>query len=224
MMSVLRLVVLVIGLFATCLAHAAVDCTVREPDVKHVCASGPLAGQVCDPDVSNLEDPLMCSTSRPAVNDSCQGAKCTIDLAKDAKFSGTMTLIVDENVSQVSDDQTSNGVAVTVLLDLGKDRLLTQTYQTLADPTVAPSDTFGVTLGEQTLRNQALLRPDGKAAALNDLLYRPQDTELAAALRALFSATGTPVITKVSKVTLSDRPDGLGTVLRVKIKGGFVQP
>jgi hypothetical protein len=223
-MFALRLFVLVIAVFATRPARAAVDCTVREPDLKHVCANGPLAGQTCDPDVSNLDDPLMCSLSRPAANDSCQGAKCTIDLATNVKFSGTMTIIVDENLSQPSDDQTSNRVAVTVLLDLGRAGLLTQTYQTLGDPTSAPSDTFGVTLSEQTLRNQALPRPDGSAAAVNDLLYRPQDDELAAALRALFGATGTPVITKVSKVTLSDRPDGLGTVLRVKVKGGFVQP
>ena len=223
-MSFLRFVVVAIGLLAAAGVHAAVDCTVREPDLTHVCAKGPNAGLACVPDFTGVADPLVCSTSRLSQNDFCAGAKCELALATNAKFSGTMTIIVDENVSQLDDGQSQNDVAATVLLDLGRDGLLSQTYQNLADPTLVPTDTFGVALGEQTLRNQAVLRPDGKAAAINDLLFRPQDAELADALRALMGATGTPVITKVSNVVLSDKPDGLGTVLRVKIKGGFVQP
>jgi len=58
---------------------------------------------------------------------------------------------------------------------------------------------------------------------VNDLLFRPQDEELADALRAIFNATGIPVVTKVSSVSLTDRgADGLATVLRLKVKGGFV--
>ena len=220
-------IALVFGLLLSGAARAAVDCTQREPDLPHVCASGPLEGQACQPDLSNVEDPLICSVSRPALNNSCQGAKCTLNLAKDVKFSGTMTIIVDENVSQLNDGFSQNNVAATLVLDLGKGRILSQTYQDLGDSTFVPTDSFGVSLTKQTLRNQAdphFNDPGGKPAAVNDLLFRPQDDEMAAALRALLGATGTPVVTKVSRVLLSDRTDGLATVLTVKIKGGFVQP
>ena len=58
---------------------------------------------------------------------------------------------------------------------------------------------------------------------MNDLLFRPQDDELADALRAIFNTTGVPVVTKVGAVALSDRrTDGIATTLRLKVKGGFV--
>ena len=76
---------------------------------------------------------------------------------------------------------------------------------------------------EQRLQSETEIRPDGKAAVVNDLLFRPQDEELADALRAIFDATGKPVVTKVSSVDLTDRrTDGLATVLRLKVKGAFV--
>src|SRR5262249_10553063 len=121
-----------------------------------------------------------------------------------------------------------NAVAVTVIIELGKRGVLSQTYQTLganlSDLATAPTDTFGVGIDEQRLVTETDLRPDGKAAIVNDLLFRPQDPEMADALRAIFNATGTPVVSKVSPtIKLTDqRTDGLATVLRLKVKGAFV--
>ena len=211
------------------LARAAVDCTAREPNLPHVCDKGPKAGQTCVPDFGAVSDPLTCSVSRPSQNDFCQGAKCTMVFEKGATFSAIMTLIADDNVSKLdAPPQTiQNAIAVTVLIDLGKRGVLSQTYQNLtenlSDLTSPPRDTFGVTLDEQRLESETELRPDGKAAIVNDLLFRPQDDEIADALRAIFNATGTPVVTKVSSLSLTDqRAGGLASVLRLKVKGAFV--
>jgi hypothetical protein len=148
---------------------------------------------------------------------------------KGATFSAVMTIIADDNVSAFDGSQAiQNGVAVTVIIDLGKRGVLAQTYQNLTGTSLssiadAPSDTFGVPIHEQRLESETQLRPDGKAAIVNDLLFRPQDEELADALRAIFSATGIPVVTKVGSVKLSDRRgDGVATTLQMKVKGGFV--
>jgi hypothetical protein len=211
------------------LARAAVDCTAREPNLHHVCEKGQNAGLECVPDFSAVTDPLTCSVSRPAQNNFCLGAKCTMVFEKGATFSAVMTLIADNNVSALDGTQTiQNAIAVTVVIDLGKKGVLSQTYQNLSgtnlsDLATAPTDTFGVALDEQRLQSETDLRPDGKAAIVNDLLFRPQDDELADALRTIFDATGIPVVTKVSSLSLTDRrADGLATVLRLKVKGGFV--
>src|SRR4029079_4441291 len=92
----------------------------------------------------------------------------------------------------------------------------------LASLSEPPTDTFGVGLSELRLRQEAVLRPDGKAAIVNDLLFRPQDDDLAAAPHTITGAIGNPVIIKVSSVFLSDHTDGTATTLRMKVKGGFV--
>src|SRR5262249_36602250 len=109
------------------------------------------------------------------------------------------------------------------IIDLGKMGVLSQTYQNLSDPTSAPIDSHQIPIDELRLKDETELRPDGKAAIVNDLLFRPQDSELADALRTIFNTTGPPVVTTVSQVSLTYRlADGLGTVLRLKVKGGFV--
>ncbi|HXJ33272.1 MAG TPA: hypothetical protein VMS22_04460 [Candidatus Eisenbacteria bacterium] len=210
-------------------ARAAVDCTAREPLLPHVCASGANEGSTCQPDFTGA-DTLICSASRPAQNDTCGGAKCTMVFEKGANFSAEMLIIVDDNVSQMDGAQSiNNAVAATVVFNLGKNGFFAQTYQTLgadlASLTQAPVDDFGVTLDEQRLRQEMLPHPnETKAAIVNDLLFRPQDTDLADALRALFVTTGTPVVFKVSSPVLSDHTDGLATVMRLKVKGGFILP
>lgn len=211
------------------LGHAAVDCTAREPGLRHVCEKGPNAGQECIPDLGGVADPLVCSVSRPSENDFCLGARCTIAFEKGVTFSAVMTMIADDNVSAFDDSQTiQNAIAVTVIIDLGQRGVLAQTYQnlsgtSLSDLATPPADTFGVLIDEQRLESETQLRPDGKAAIVNDLLFRPQDDELSDALRAIFNTTGIPVVTKVGSVKLSDRgTDGIATTLRLKVKGGFV--
>ena len=229
MTSARRILALVLLAAAPAVGHAAVDCTAREPLLPHICDKGPNAGQPCVPDFSTVTDPLTCSVSRPAENNACLGAKCTMVFEKGATFSAVMTLIADNNVSALDGSQTiQNAIALTVVIDLGKNGVLSQTYQNLSgtelsDLASAPRDTFGVAIDEQRLQSETEIRPDGKAAVVNDLLFRPQDEELADALRAIFNATGIPVVTKVSSVSLTDRgADGLATVLRLKVKGGFV--
>jgi hypothetical protein len=215
-------------------AHAAVDCTAREPLLAHVCSGGPNDGLACTPDlITNSPDPLICLSARPAESNGCAGAKCVIKFEDGAKFSAEMLIIADDNVSQPDEGQTvQNAVAVTVVFNFGgKKGVIAQTYQNLSGPDLAslenpPADKFGVPLREQLLRQEVLLRPDGKAAIVNDLLFRPQDDDLAEAIRKMAgpTVTGNPVIIKVSSVVLSDHTDGTATTLRMKVKGGFVLP
>ena len=229
MTSARRILALVLLAAAPAVGHAAVDCTAREPLLPHVCDKGQNAGLACTPDFSTVTDTLTCSVSRPAQNDFCLGAKCIMVFEKGATFSAVMTMIADNNVSALDGSQTiQNAIALTVIIDLGKQGVLSQTYQNLTgtelnDLTLPPRDSFGVAIDEQRLQLETELRPDGKAAIVNDLLFRPQDPELADALRAIFNATGIPVVTKVSSVDLTDhQTDGLATVLRLKVKGAFV--
>jgi len=227
----IRLLLAVALLAAPVVSHAAVDCTAREPLLPHVCQGGTNDGQACTPDLTNIPDPLICLSARPAEANGCLGAKCVIKFEEGAKFSAELLIIADDNVSQPDEGQSvQNAVAVTVVFNFGgKKGIIAQTYQNLSGPDLAslsdpPTDTFGVTLSESRLRQEALLRPDGKAAIVNDLLFRPQDDDLADALRTMAGALGNPVIIKVSSVTLSDHTDGTATTLRMKVKGGFVAP
>src|SRR5262249_25365881 len=60
-----------------------------------------------------------------------------------------------------------------------------------------------VTMNEQRSCDEADLRSDGRAKIVNDILFRPQDPELADALRAMFSPVATPAIFKLSSLPLS---------------------
>lgn len=223
-------------------ALAAVDCTVREPTLPHVCKGGANDGAPCNPVVTGLEDPLICSVSRAAEADACAGAKCTIKFvgSRGEPFRGILTILVDENVSRSDDDPDTvnddpvvpNVIAATVILDLGRLGTLAQTFQNLprtgdavqditalTDP---PRDTFGVGATENVLRNEVTLH-EGKEKLVNDLLFRGIDEQMAERLRTLLDVpSGKPVVTKVSSIRFTDSPDGLATVLRAKIRGAFV--
>jgi hypothetical protein len=239
-----RQVFLGLGLvvLGSALADAAVDCTVREPRLPHVCAGGANDGNACTPDLANIEDPLDCRVARDAEADGCAGAKCTIAFlgGRGTTFRAVLTILVDENVSRSDDDPETddddpvvpNVVAVTVILDLGKLGTLAQTYQNLPRTgdavqdvtalTTAPPDNFGVLATEQLLRIQGE-EVDGKARLVNDLVFRDVDEQMSEALRNVFDLPGgKPVVTKVASVELTDQPGGLGTVLRAKIRGQFV--
>src|SRR5262249_35434836 len=190
-----RLLALVLIAAVPAVAHAAVDCTAREPKLPHVCDKGPNAGKECVPDFGTVTDTLTCSVSRPAENDACLGAKCTMVFEKGATFSAVMTMIADNNVSRLDGPQmVQNVTALTVIIDLGKRGVLSQTYQNLTgtalnDLTSPPRHDFGVALDEQRLQLEPDLRPDGKAAIVNDLLFPHQDPDAADVPPAALNAT-----------------------------------
>src|SRR5262249_35417526 len=131
MSSINRLLALVLIAGVPAVARAAVDCTAREPLLRHVCDNGQNAGLECTPDFTGA-DTLTCSVSRPAENNFCLGAKCTMVLEKGATFSAVMTMIADTNVSRLDGPQmVQNVTALTVIIDLGKRGVLSQTYQNL---------------------------------------------------------------------------------------------
>jgi hypothetical protein len=226
----IRYVLAIALLAAPFTARAAVDCTAREPLLAHVCSGGANDGLACTPDLTGA-DPLICLSARPAEANGCLGAKCVIKFEEGVKFSAEMLIVADDNVSQPDEEQViQNAKAVTVVFNFGgKKGIIAQTYQNLSVADLAtitdpPTDKFGVTLSEQRLRQEVLLGGGDKAAIVNDLLFRPQDDDMADALRAMVGAVGNPVIIKVSSVVLNDHIDGTATTLRMKVKGGFVLP
>lgn len=206
-------------------ARAAVDCQAREVDLPHVCKGGANDGNACAPEFPPTSSSI-CLISRPSAD--CPDGACVINLfaGRGTKFRGILTVVVDDQVTDIAlDPAASNVVAVTLLLDLGKPGVIAQTYQDSGDPTAAPPDFFGVPINELVLVTQGDIdAASKKARGFNDMLFRSIDNQMADALRTrLGILSGKPVITRVTGVAVTSATTSpLGTVLRLKVKGGFV--
>src|SRR5262249_58463677 len=71
-----RLLALVLIAAVPAVAHAAVDCTAREPKLPHVCDKGPNAWKECVPDFGTVTDTLTCRVSQPPEHDARLGDHC----------------------------------------------------------------------------------------------------------------------------------------------------
>jgi len=205
-------------------ARAAVDCPSREGELTHVCDAN---NQTCTPDFPSMPAPV-CTDTRPSAD--CPDSKCSIDFVTGpmTSFRGVLTVVVDDSVEQMVRTPTgTNIVAVSVALDLGKKGVISQIYQDTSDPTSPPTDFYGLNVSELIVALQDDVDDNtGKLHGINDLVFRGLDDQMSSALRALYNvAAGTAVFTKITGVQVTDQQTtGLGTVLRAKVKGGFVQP
>ncbi|MGH7896298.1 MAG: hypothetical protein ACREQL_16650, partial [Candidatus Binatia bacterium] len=155
-----RLVTIALVALTTLPALAAVECPDREPTFPHFCDGGPQDTQPCIPDVpSQAPESQMCSAKRDSVD--CPDGTCAMVVLPGAKFSGLLTFIIDDNVSQLVHQENqleSNGVAATVVLDLGrKYGILSQTYQSLDGSSISvianfPVDEFNTPYNEDLLQ------------------------------------------------------------------------
>ncbi|HJQ84535.1 MAG TPA: hypothetical protein VKA21_10690 [Candidatus Binatia bacterium] len=199
-------------------AHAGAPASAnREARLPHACKGGPQAGTSCVTDAT------------------CPAGACVVDAGGPA-FDGVVTFIVDDNVSQFDGTESiPNVVAVTVLLEVAREderASLAQTYQNLAGEDFATlvanlqAGPFVADTGNSNRRvTEASLDTATTPALLDDFLWQGGDTELAAALRAFFDATGDPIIVKASRLTRSDQgASGLASLIRLKIQGRFVAP
>jgi hypothetical protein len=208
--------VVVFGLPAAALA-AALSLT-REQELPRVCKKGPLAGQACDDDAD------------------C-GGPCVVAYLPRVAFSGTLTIVVDDDVSKFDGTESvSDVVAATVLLEVrASERLLiAQTYQNLAGATLTEL-IDNLRVGPEVASNVGQFRPLNEtqlndeaadpAELLDSFLFQEGDTAIADALRAAFATTGIPVITAVTRPEHTNAgASGLASSVRVKIQGKFRAP
>jgi hypothetical protein len=207
-------------------AHGAADLTFRESRLRHVCEDGPTPGAVC------------CFP-----NDDCGvGGACVVDSI--GKASGTITIVIDDDVSQL-DGTTIPGrriKALTVILETkGKHGVvLAQTFQRLDASSLTAmldalelgtADEFGFAVDETLLKLSTDTSGTGIPLDISWLIYRTLDPETLKRMRtnALLDPNGPELLViQPSKLKLARFADEVGssfsTVLRVKMNAFFVAP
>jgi hypothetical protein len=184
-------------------ANTSCVAEVREVDLPHVCKGGSNNNGSC---TVQLTDVATCKLESA----DCPGGKCELNFAP-GSCAGTLTFIVDENVSIPSNSQ-SNRQALTALVEIQKKgrHLLAETYQA-DDPENSPGFE----------RFEDISELDTNAEQL--LLLQPA-SELAAGLRDVCEQTGTPVIVKTKKSAFfdDDASFALGSVQRIGITIRFL--
>ena len=163
--------------------RAAADLEFRESRVRHVCKRGPSDGAVC------------CTA------DDCPDGKCIVDYLPKTSFGGTMTFIVDNDVSNLDGGRLSQGQvrALTVVLELGKQEpVIAQTFQKLDGSSLdalveglrtGPTDEFGFEIGEGLLESEVTQAGTAEDIDVSFLFFRMFDAETQRALRV---AAGLP--------------------------------
>jgi hypothetical protein len=207
-------------------AHGAADLAFRESRLRHVCEAGPTPGTVC------------CSPT----DDCGTGGTCVIDSI--GKASGTITIVIDDDVSQL-DGTTIPGrhlKALTVILETkGKHGVvLAQTFQRL-DPSSltnmlnaleqGTADEFGFSVDEGLLKTFTDTTGTGTPLDISWLIFRTLDPETLKRMRtnALLDPDGPELLViQPSKLKVArfvdETASGFSTMLRVKMNSFFVAP
>lgn len=190
----------------------------REATFAKVCRSGTNGGASCTNDTD------------------CPRSSCEV-LFEQGSLSALVTIMVDDDVSAWDGSQTITGVrAATVLIEVRKNgtQLITQTYQTLAGTTLSQlianlqdgaflSDTFF------PVTEESLILAAGAPDLLGRFLFQTADGGMGDRLKAIAGVDGTPVIIGVPKkldqvVRADHNGDSTGSVIRLKVKIGFLAP
>lgn len=204
---------------APSLANAAAASFSRLDLLPKRCAGAPGAGTPCTTDAD------------------CGGSRCKLAL-QPGGFMGTLTLIVDDDVSHYDGTESVlNVVGVAGTLEVRHaertqihaqlwQNLDGDTFETLvaalqAGPEIASNVGIDRRLTEQELADEAALLPE----LIDAFLFQSPDSELADAVREQLGVEGTPVVVKVRRVEYFDRlGDGLASVVRLKVKFKFLEP
>lgn len=187
-----------------------------------------LLGATCDGG-TNAGNPCMS-------DESCPGGACDLPVLK-GSVSALVTLIVDDDTDNWGGGASwENVITATVLLEVRKDgtQLLAQTYvnnfgNTLLD--LVQSLRLGPNIADNfNPLNEAEVEGQANAGNLiGRFLFQDGDSELADDLRTLLGTTGKPVILgvpkKANQVLFANRvADDFASVVRLKVKIGFVEP
>ena len=162
----------------------------------------------------------------------CPGGACTPIGTK--RFAGTVTFVVDDNVSQFDEtEEVADVVAVTAIVELqgkaGDRLLLAQTYQNLSGEDFAAlvaslqAGPFIADTGNSDRRVlEFRLNEATDAALFDDFLFQTGDGEMIQQARAFYGASGTPLIWRMARLERIDAgSSGLASLVRLKFKGVF---
>jgi|SRR5581483_1219623 len=228
--------VLAVPLLQQTPARAAADLTFREFRLRHVCKGGPTPGAIC------------CAA------DECGTGTCVIDFLAQSKVSGTLTIVIDNDVSDLNGTRLADAQvrALTTILELSGGEILAQTFQQLNGADLdsliqglkeGPKDEFGFGDSEGLLEENVAPAVPGGRPDVSFLFFRTLDAETIAALR---ERAGLPpggpeklvvqedkakpliYVNHFSPATAGDieskDTDPFASVLRVKLTARFVAP
>jgi hypothetical protein len=185
----------------------APDLPRRRQGLLHVCVGGAKAGQQCKGDAQSFScdaltpcDPgSVCDLANQTCNPDCPGGKC--ELAFSSKpFDATLTAIMDDFVTDPTNDSQFVGRALTAVLEVkdgNRRKLIAETYQ-------APDILVGI--WNNGVDESSLLAEPLDGFFLQNLSQR--EATLAEALRAFFGETGVPVVVAAGRK--EETTDGRG--------------
>jgi hypothetical protein len=206
-------------------AHGAAQLDFRESRLAHVCKGGDQEGTVCC-----LPDP-QCGTGTCVVNAT-------------GKVSGTLTIVVDDDVSQLTGATIAGRhlKALTVIFETkGKTGIVVaQTFQRLEGATLdefltgleqGTPDEFGLSIDENLLKLTTDTTGTGVPLDVTWLIYRTLDPETLVRMRtnAGLQPNGPELlVVQPSKLKLqrytNETTTGFGSFLRAKVNTYFVAP
>jgi hypothetical protein len=206
-------------------AHGAAQLDFRESRLRHVCKGGDAEGTVCC-----LPDPQ------------CGTGTCVVDAV--GKISGTLTIVVDDDVSELTGTTLPGRrlKALTVIFETkGKTGIVVaQTFQRLEGATLdefltgleqGTPDEFGLSIDENLMKLTTDTTGTGVPLDVTWLIFRTLDPETLVRMRT--SAGLTPngpelLVVQPSKLKLQRYVDetasGFASVLRAKVNTYFVAP
>ena len=207
-----RQIVTALALMFASTAHAAVDISIREIGLAHVCKGGEQDGSVCD----HQDDAA------------CPGGSCVLKLGAGPKFKGVITVVSQDAPTNFWGDPLnpqSGSISVTLQLkgrfgDV-KNPILAVTFQPNDIPNNVLNYPPNSSRQSQPMDENAIVA----LPASGGILSRPFTFD--GQLNALYNAAPErlPVIVMFSKPTVTDNTqNGMPSVFSAKVLGFFMDP
>lgn len=219
-------IALVLGLTLTTLATRALagapQGELREDALPHVCKGGPTPGDSC---LANAN--------------TCGSGTCVVDYQRGKNWSGVFTMIIDDTASAFdAGNRTRVAIAATLTLEVkvkGVTDILSKTFLNLDGATLADvlsslaNDGPQIADGALGVHEDDIVSIVDNAQMMTQILFQSGDATMAQGLRDLLQTTGTPVITKVTRLSSFDHSPGAlepdaATIVRAKVRGAVVNP
>jgi hypothetical protein len=192
-------------------AQAAVDISIREIGLAHVCKGGTSDGSVCD-----HQDP-----------NACPGGTCVLKLGAGPKFKGVLTVVSQDAPTNFWGDALNQAPSIAVTLQVKgrfgdvKNPIFAATFQPNDIPNNVNNYPPGSNRDSQQMDESTIVQ----LPVTGGILSRPFTFE--GQLNALFNADPArlPVIVMFSKPTVTDNTSNdMPSVFQAKVLGFFMDP
>jgi len=192
-------------------AHAAVDISIREIGLAHVCKGGQSDGSVCD-----HQDPA-----------ACPGGSCVLKLGAGPKFKGVLTVVSQDDPTNFWGDPLGQSPSIAVTLQVKgrfgdvKNPIFAATFQPNDIPNNVLNYPPNSNRDSQTMDESTIVQ----LPVTGGILSRPFTFN--GALNLLFNAAPErlPVIVMFSKPIVTDNTsNSMPSVFSAKVLGFFMDP